>query len=779
MCDRVGKRVGLAAILALLLCSCDRNKESTRTEPSRGPSVLVITLDTTRADRIGCYGHAAAQTPSIDALANSGVLFRRAYCQVPLTLPSHSSMMTGTYPPTNGVPVNGVALGKGIATLAETFRGEGYRTGAFISALVLDSGYGLDRGFDEYNDDLGSTSAIERKANRTTDAALEWLARDADEPFFAWVHYFDAHYPYAPPSAFRESFDDPYDGEIAFVDTQVDRLVKWLDATGRRDNTLVIIAGDHGESFGEHKETEHGFFIYDATMHVSLIFSFPGHASGETAVDTPVGLIDVFPTIVDLLGWKEHSDLEGISLAPIWRGETDAHAPVYGESEYPHLGFGWAPLHSITTAHWRYIDAPRGELFDRTADPLEQRNVIEQHPSVASDLHEQLMAMREKMHPRSQSVSASSANALNNLEALGYVGGAASAVDSDNTGPKRDPKNMVGAFEAHSRAVGALLGERYAEVIELVRPLVQQSPESDEFYNTLGRALLESGRYAEAQHAFEMSLRRTQSNPRRLRRLGESLLRQKKFADAIAAFKEAIAISPEFAEAHSSLGDAFAGIGQPDDALRHYRAAVAASPDLARACGRLGVALARKKQFEAALVHLRHYAELEPNSPHALTNLGNVLFQTRKLGDAAKLFRKALKIDPRYASAHMSLFQVLLLSGKTREGIQALRAAKKAIPRSIDLTRRLAWLLATTTIDDLRSPEEALQLAQQVVNARTPTADDLATLAAAFAAGGDFDTAIQHATQALSLATARQNARASQRIQRHLQHYQSATPYRE
>ena len=252
-----------------------------------------------------------------------------------------------------------------------------------------------------------------------------------------------------------------------------------------------------------------------------------------------------------------------------------------------------------------------------------------------------------------------------------------------------------------------------------------------------------------------------------------------KIADAVVALETAVAIAPQFAEAHCSLGDALARLGKPGEALQHYQTAVTASPDLARARGRLGIAYAKQRQFQEGLIHLRRYVELEPTSPHALTNLANVLFQTSRLNDAAKLLKKALQIDPNYASAHMSLFQVFLLGGKTREGIKALCAARKVIPRSIELTRRLAWLLATTTRDDLRSPTEALDLARQVVDARAPTADDFAALAAACAATGDFDSAIQNARQAISLANARQDASASQRIRQHLQHYESATPYRE
>ncbi len=779
MCNRSRPPRAIVICFAIFLASCERDEHSSPEQKAQGPSVLLITLDTTRADRIGAYGHEEASTPTIDKLAESGVLFKHAHCQVPLTLPSHASLMTGTYPVTNGVPVNGVALGTGVTTLAETFQKHGYRTGAFISALVMDSRYGLDRGFDEFNDNLGSTTVFERPANQTTDAALGWLSGVNEKPSFTWVHYFDPHSPHTPPAEFREKIEDPYDGEIAFVDSQIHRLVDWLEKNSMRSNTLIVIAGDHGEAFGEHGETEHGFFIYNTTTHVPLILSFPDYVTEGKTIETPVGLVDVFSTIVELLDWKDPDGLEGKSMVKLWQTDQAEHHPVYTESEYPRLGFGWAPLFSIIAGQWKFIDAPRGELFDRSKDPEEKTNAIEQNPMMASDLDAQLQAMKAKMIRRTKSTVASAASAVNDLEALGYVGGAASAVDSENSNPTaRDPKDMVGVYEAHSKTVGALLAKRYAQVIETMTRLVRESPESDEFYNTLGRALLETGRYAEAQKAFEMSLRQSRTNPRRLWRLGDSLLRQKKVGDATAALKASLAIAPQFAEAHCSLGDAFASSGKEDQALKHFQLAVDASPDLARAHGRLGVALAKKKQFNEAIVHLRRYTELEPNSPHALTNLGNVLFQTKNLSDAVKFYERALQIDPRYTSAHMSLFRALLLSGKQREGILALKEARKAIPRSVDLTSRLAWLLATTT-EDLQDPKEALDLAQRVVRARTPTSEDLATLAAAQAANGNFDAAIHSATQALSLANARQDTRASQRIRQQIQHYQAATLYRE
>jgi arylsulfatase A-like enzyme len=274
------------------------------------PNVLLITLDTTRLDRLGCYGHTGGTSTAIDGLANAGIRFEQAYAQVPLTLPSHASMLTGTYPGVNGLHVNGSSsLGASLPTLAESFSVNGYRTGAFVSSFVLHRVFGLARGFDHYDDDLagsGGSSAfeIERPADEVTGVALDWLGASQDQPFFAWVHYYDAHVPYRPPQEFRSRFDDAYDGEIAFMDSQIGRLIAWLEQQDLRDDTLIVVAADHGESFDEHGEPQHGLFVYDTTVRVPLILSWPARLAAGVTVEQPVRLVDLFPTVLELMGWN-------------------------------------------------------------------------------------------------------------------------------------------------------------------------------------------------------------------------------------------------------------------------------------------------------------------------------------------------------------------------------------------------------------------------------------------------------------------------------------------
>jgi tetratricopeptide (TPR) repeat protein len=496
-------------------------------------------------------------------------------------------------------------------------------------------------------------------------------------------------------------------------------------------------------------------------------------------VSQPVELTDVFPTIAEVLGWPENQGLEGRSLADTWKNDEAMQRPVYGESEYARLGFGWASLRSVTTEQWKYIEAPRSELYDRVKDPGENVNLIAERPDIAAQMQTTLWDMTKGMKLRVGPSSVRDAEVVGRLRSLGYVGGGGSSTPTTGSDSGRDPKDMVGAYRAHSDAVTLQLQDRHQAVIPIMEKLVKDSPESDEFFNTLGISYLALDRAGDAERAFAASLRIAPDNPRRLWRMGDALLRQHKLDEAVQHLQAALAIAPELAVAHCSLGDALGERGKTAEAIEHYVAAVSASPNLGKAQGRLGVAYAQQKKFTEAEKHLRRYVELEPTSPHALANLGSVLFELRRTEEAAAMLQQALRYDSSFAPAHMALFRALLASGKPKEGIQALREACAALPNVPALTFRLAWLLATSTRDDLRNPEEALQLAGKLSTGRTPTVDDLTLFAAAHAAAGNFGEATNSARTALSLAQANRDDAAARRIEGHLRSYESGRPYRE
>ncbi len=713
-------------------------------------NVLLITLDTTRADRIGCYGHASAETPAVDALAAEGVRFEYAYCQVPQTLPSHASLMTGAYPATIGVRVNGERLeAPSPPSLAEVFSRAGYRTAAFVSAFVLDGIFGLDRGFGRYDDRLDPAQSragpsVERAGANACDAALGWLDAQRAEPFFLWLHLFDPHSPYQPPEPYRGRIADAYDGEIAFADAQVGRMVSWLDEKNLRGDTLIVVAGDHGEAFGEHGETQHGFFVYEPTMRVPLVLSLPNRLPAGKVVGGPVGLIDLAPTILELAGLAPQEGHEGSSLVASWEDESPGFRPVYGECENSLRNYGWAPLYSLTTEQWRFIDAPRAELYDRRNDLEERTNLTERNPAVVAELRRNLAELRESMTPAESVGIALASEDHDRLAALGYVGGHSIEAPGDPAA-LLDPKNVVNAYEAHAKAVSLLGQERFGDVVELLEPFVRALPSAGVIHGTLARAYLESGRLPEAQASYESGLKAFPKAPQLLVGVGESIRQQNRPGESIEWFERALAENESTGEAHRGACLAHAALGEWDKAERHCR---------------------------------RH-VELSPESVNALINLANLFMYQQNFADAAPLLERALRVDPRNPMAHRNYWQVLMGLGRNAESIRALRAACEAIPDDSNLLCSLAWYLALSDDPSLGPADEAVSLAERCreANPRSPRTWDI--LAAAHADAGDFEQAGKAAEQALSLAKEQGSQKLAAEIAARLDGYRQGRPARQ
>ena len=379
---------GLAVVGALVWISLGGTGDwpATMTRGSAtGYNVLLVTLDTTRADRLGCYGYDAAGTPTLDALAKQGIRFDDAVTVAPVTLPSHASILTGLAPHHHGVRNNGgFHLDPAHVTLAEILSDRGYQTAAFIAAFVLDARYGLDQGFDVYNDDVGLDSSntieafarpiYERSATRVTSDAVSWLGtRDRNRPFFCWVHYFDPHKPYNTPAPFDKRFRNrPYDGEIAYMDNQIGRLVQALKWEGAWDNTLIVVVADHGEGLGDHDEATHAKLIYDSVMRVPLIMACPGLFKKSYVVDdVVVSVTDIFPTVLDLLGMEIPVNVDGLSLLAA-RSKKDR--TIYMENLATYLDNGWSPLYGLRRHHDKFILAPRPEYYRLGRDSDELKN---------------------------------------------------------------------------------------------------------------------------------------------------------------------------------------------------------------------------------------------------------------------------------------------------------------------------------------------------------------------------------------------------------------------
>ena len=363
------------------------------------PNVVVITIDTLRADHLGCYGDKQIRTPNIDALAADGARFDRAYTAVPVTLPSHTVMFTGTYPMRSGMhDFAANKLGPGQPTLASVLKENGYVTGAVIGSAVLDSRFGLNRGFDFYYDHFdfnrlqeSNLEEMERPGNLVAEVALDWLGKNYQKKFFLWMHLYDPHYPYNPPAPYAAEYRDrPYDGEIAFADSQVGRLIHFLKEKGLYANTLIVLSGDHGESLGEHGEKTHGFFIYNATLHVPFIIHLPGTASPRTVPDL-ISLADLMPTVLQALKLEVPAQVQGHNLLPLIRTKDPGEPRnLYAETFLPRLHFNWSELRGVETANYHFIDAPKPELYDLTKDPGETRNLFGDRKAVGEEMRVQL-----------------------------------------------------------------------------------------------------------------------------------------------------------------------------------------------------------------------------------------------------------------------------------------------------------------------------------------------------------------------------------------------------
>jgi len=566
--------LGILAFLAG--CSTDTPRLAEAAEAA-GMNVLVVTVDTLRADHLGCYGHPDAQTPTIDALARDGLRFERATTVSPITLPSHASMFTGLGAPNHGVRHNGTfRLADEHTTLAERYAAAGYDTAAFVSAFVLERRFGLDQGFDDYDDrfdahDPGAGSYPERPADRVTDRVLEWLDARAgaaqDRPFFVWVHYFDPHGPYEPPAPFDTRFaDSPYDGEIAFVDRELGRLIEALDPPG----TLVVLTSDHGEGLGEHGEATHADLIYDSTMRVPLIVSNPVLFPGGKVVDDRLGAtIDLVPTLVSLSGLETGPAVDGVDLT----GPTDPDRAVYVETLAPLLDYGWASLHGLRRYGDKFIRAPQPEYYDLDTDPGEQVNLLVEHPG-AGGLR---VALASTMSTWPEDFAATGVRELSpeeaeRLAALGYVAGA-----RGSTPDSRDPKDMMPLWHRMNEAGRMSVAGDHVGAITTIREVLRQDPDNGKAWVAAMQAYDRAGRPEDAETCARRALELRPSSDLWVS-LARYALNRGDMATVSGALTEAERLDPDSGRVHLGHGYAEAMQGRYERAREEFETALRLDP---------------------------------------------------------------------------------------------------------------------------------------------------------------------------------------------------------
>jgi arylsulfatase A-like enzyme/tetratricopeptide (TPR) repeat protein len=655
------------------------------------PNLLVVTLDTLRADRLGCYGYAAARTPRLDALAARGLRFAQATTVTPLTLPAHSSLFTGTFPPFHGVRDNGgFYLGEEQITLAEVLRDRGYRTGGFISAFVLDSRWGIQQGFDRYFDDFDLTKfekaagmdAIQRPGAETVDEALRWLREDRSRPFFAWVHLYDPHAPYVPPADLADLFprtaSGAYDAEIAATDVQVGRLLDSLEAAGRLSNTVVAVVADHGEMLGEHGEPTHGFFIYDAAVHIPMILAGPGISTA--VVPDQVRIVDVMPTALELLGVAAPAPVQGVSLTPLARGQR-LNLQAYSESWYPRYHYGWSELVSVQDGRFKLIRAPRPEVYDLAQDPGELSDLSGQDPRRTAGLRRTLeqMAARIASSRAVKGPQAIDSETAERLEALGYVGGGVSARHLEER-PRGDPKDKIELYNLLKSAGGDSIQGRYDDAIAKVQKALAADPEILEGHMLLGNFLKKSQRPEEAIAAYRRALALDPEHQETLFLLAVTYKDMGRVADARVGFTRAHELDPRNGKVLWQLADLDMREKHFDQARARLEQALALKVDEGRFLLKLGECELEAKRYDAAEAALRKALVARPNLDTANFNLGLVHEERGEVDRAIAAYEAELKTNPKAYRASFNLAKLLQRRGRLEEAVSRFRQAVAITP---------------------------------------------------------------------------------------------------
>ncbi|MBP6909496.1 MAG: sulfatase-like hydrolase/transferase [Acidobacteria bacterium] len=572
---------GLAALIRL---------RSPRLDLKSAPAfnLLLITLDTTRADHLGCYGDKEARTPNLDRLAAEGWRFNRVYCSAPLTLPSHATILTGLEPVAHSIRNNGHYLPAGVKTITELLAGKGYKTAAFVSSFSVDSRFGLDRGFEVYDDTFQAdlpfkTNNAERRAEATFARFSTWLENNYKNKFFGWVHYYDPHLPYDPPSPYREEFArQPYDGEIAYMDFYVGKILEALQAKGLLDKTIIIVAGDHGEGLGDKIERGHGLFLYEETVRVPLIIWNKKIFPKNGLVNQTVRLLDITPTIMDLTGAQEPGvDPQGKSLLPVIEKKERKDREALIETFYPRENFSWSELVALVTDKWKYIQCPRPELYDLKSDPEERKNLFDSSPEATARLKKQLeadlllAANGKQAGSSSEPAPGPDAADTEKLRSLGYLNFA--PAKGVSTFP--DPKEKIDLLRLIQQAQAAEYEEKYAGAEQMYLQIMEELPDSPASYVNLAIAQARQQKMNEALETLNKGLARLPDSEILLVRLGHTYLVSGRLAEAFSTMNQVLKLNPRNVDALTVCAGILDTSGRKEEARLYYEQALSIEPE--------------------------------------------------------------------------------------------------------------------------------------------------------------------------------------------------------
>lgn len=688
-------------------------------------NILLVTLDTLRADHLPIYGYQKVRTPNLDTFGSKSFIFTNAISHVPLTLPAHASILTGLLPGTHGIRDNGgYFLDPKITTLAEVLQKNGYETSAFVSAFVLDSRAQLDQGFKTYSDNFSRSEHEEinprdifRHAEDTEVEFEKWMDRNHAKPFFGWIHFYDPHDPYEPPGIYKTEYSaNPYDGEIAYTDEIFGRVIRKLEQMRLKDRTIVIVTGDHGEGLEEHQERTHAMFIYDTTQHVPLLIHIPGVVS--KTIDDVVGHVDIVPTIYDLIGVKSGSKLDGSSLLSLINHGPDGERYAYSESYYAELHYGWSPLLSITSKRYKYIDAPRAELYDRIQDPQEIQNRFGEQPQIAKVLKTQLEEIRKTSTASIKGPGKMDPDAEEKLRALGYISG---NVPSTAESRRIDPKDKIVVARRVEEALGATLMKNYPLAIQLIEPVLTEEPDMveanfaagvayagvqqyqkaiDHFMKTIRvqpdhiRAIANMafayqmmGDLKSAEFWYQKVLKRDETHPFTISKLAH-LYRQMNdpkranfyYQRAVQFYETSLqqAASDEGkAGLYSTLAEIHFNAGEMERAEKALKSAIQLEPNKPQLHYNLALVYEFRKEPSAAALEYQKETAISPGHFMAWNNLGILYVQLNRLPEAADCFQKVVQLIPNEPQAYYFLASTYKKMGRDKEADEILRRAQQ------------------------------------------------------------------------------------------------------
>jgi arylsulfatase A-like enzyme/Tfp pilus assembly protein PilF len=673
-----------AALVAASLPACRFQSDATTPAPdvARRP-IILVTVDTLRADRLGVYGSTKGLTPALDRFAQSATRFMAAVTQVPLTLPAHATILTGLHPARHGVRTNdGFRLAPGVPTLAEALRTRQYATGAFIGGYPLHASTGLARGFDRYDDDfLRAAGAVERPADEVVRSALEWIDARQAQPFFAWLHLFDPHSPYTPPAPFAAAGADApsdvrYDGEVAYTDAAIGRLFEHLQQSGVFSRAAIFIVADHGESLGEHGERTHGTFLYDATIRVPLLVKLSDMAASRV-VTVPVETADLAPTIASLAG-ASFGGVDGQNLLPLLHPNAaaalgtpgqatsgaragDPDRPAYAESSYQQVLLGWSPLRAVRTGRWKFIEAPRPELYDLESDPGELRNRVDDRAALAGGLQRALPSTRGDARPGPATTAAG--ESAGRLRSLGYVSG--STTPSPAAGAV-DPKDRVEVWANIEDGIDRIGRDPRGAQQAFTRAL-QLDPGNGLAMKYLADISFRAGQLREAQAGYRRAIAARFRHPDAFVNLAAIAEREGRLDEARAALMDAVQMTSADADAWNRLGLLEVRRGAVGAARRAFSSAISAEPGRAEPYYNMAVIERRAGNEPAAQARLQEALARNPAYPEAQYELGTGYLLARQPGPALQAYRAALAARPDYAEALFGAARAALDLGQSEE----------------------------------------------------------------------------------------------------------------